>query len=188
MSLANGKGRQERNGRKNGGRPAPIRHDPTFIAFVVELALANGNASEAARRVGWPPERGRRLVAEHPELREIVHQAVSHMAESRLADWTAMHAEAVAKIGHLMRQAQDERVQLDAAKYVVERVEGKVVQPIRDDTPPVSMDSVLMRFVASLHIHRGLTVAEALAYAERHPGEVQKWGRAQGLIQRGADT
>lgn len=188
QSNGNGNGRPSRNGRSNGKRGAPLPYDPTFIAFVVELALASGNASEAARRVGWSPDKGRRVVAEYPDLRDLVNQAVSHMAESRLADWASMHAEAVETVGTLMRSAVEERVRLDAAKYVVERNEGKIVQPIRDDTPQVSMDSVLMRFVASLHVSKGLTVAEALAYAERNPDEVRQWGRRHGLLQRGADA
>ena len=95
-----------------------------------------------------------------------------------------MHARARQRIGELM-YSEDERVALAAAEIVIERVEGKVTQPIRDDgPPPITMDDVTMRFVTSLHMLRGYSIAQALDYAERNQEEVQEWGRAHGLLPR----
>lgn len=164
---------------------APIEQDPTLWLFLVELGLQKGNASEASRRVGWSPERGRRVLSEYPELRSLVSEVIGRVADSQLREWVDMHADARRTIHDLMLRADDERVKLEAAKIAIERIEGKVVQPVRDDTPQPTMDTVLMRFVASLHMFRGLTVAEAMEYAERNPDEVQSWGREKGLLPAG---
>jgi hypothetical protein len=164
--------------KQSGGK---LQHDPKLLLFVAELALNGGNASAAAREVGWSPEKGRRLVAASPQLRATASRAVAHVGNEVIREWKEMHAEARRRIGELMHSA-DEPVALRAAIYVIERVEGKTVQPIRDDTPRAPMESVMMRFVSSLLIYKGFSFAQAYAYAEQHPDEVEEWGRRKGLI------
>lgn len=65
---------------------------------------------------------------------------------------------------------------------MIERVEGKIAQPIVDETPHVDMNSVHWRFVASLYMYKNLPMAEALDYTDRHPEEVETWGREKGCL------
>lgn len=94
-----------------------------MLLFTVELALNGGNASAAARSVGWSDSKGRRLVAEYPELRQLVKRAVATLATDVLLEWKSLHAEARRRMAELMA-SDDESVPLRAAIYVVERVEG----------------------------------------------------------------
>lgn len=171
---------------ENGKRPVP--YDPTIVMFLTELALCHGNASLAARNLGWHETRGRHLVADHPELRDMADQVTRRIAETmadgEVAEWSDAHARARRRIVELM-DSDHHPTALRACVEVIERVEGKVTQPVRDDTPPLDRNSVTMRFVASLHMYRNLTVAEAMDYAERNPEEVEAWGRARGLVKAG---
>lgn len=135
----------------------------------------------AARAVGWSEAKGRRIVADQPELRRVAKKAVGTIASDVVRDWKELHADARRRIKELL-SSSDHAVLLRAAIYVFERVEGKVTQPIRDETPQVSMNNVYWHFVASFHIYRNVSVAEALAYADRNPDGVEKWGRQVGLL------
>lgn len=168
---------------ENGKKPLP--YDPTVAVFLVELALCRGNASEASRNIGWHETRGRRLVADHPELRGMANRIGERIADSladgEIGEWTDMHMAARRTIRDLLNSDHDP-TRLRAAELVIERVEGKVTQPVRDEMPPVDRNSVTMRFIASLHMYRNVTVAEAMNYADRNPEAVEEWGRARGLI------
>lgn len=49
--------------------------------------------------------------------------------------------------------------------------------------PPVNLlATAFWRYVTSLHISRGLSVAEAVNHARKHPDIVQEWGRSAGLL------
>ena len=50
------------------------------------------------------------------------------------------------------------------------------------------LKTVLWRFIAAIHLDRGMSVPEALKYAERHPEEVQQWGKEVMLIESGSSS
>lgn len=76
--------------------------DPTLLLFAVELALNRGNASAAARAVGWSESKGHRLVADRPELRRLVKRAMGTVAADVVEGWKQMHAKARSRIRELM--------------------------------------------------------------------------------------
>lgn len=164
-----------------------LKTDPALLLFVVQLALNGGNASAAAREVGWSEEKGRRTVAQMPELRDLVRQAVAQFADAQLIEWRQMHAAARATIFANLR-SEDPRVRQAAAEYIVERIEGKTPLVVREETPRVSLEAVEMRFIANLIMHEGLSFGEAWAYVQSHPEEVAEWGRARGLMPRDVST
>jgi hypothetical protein len=53
--------------------------------------------------------------------------------------------------------------------------------PHFSQSPAALLATVQWRFVISMHVHRDVSVAEALAYAHRHPEEVEAWGRDVGI-------
>jgi len=48
-------------------------------------------------------------------------------------------------------------------------------------SPQGLLATVLWRYIISAHVHKGMTVAEAHAYALRNPEEVEDWGKEVGL-------
>jgi molybdopterin-binding protein len=169
---------------------AGLPADPQLLMFVVQLVLHGGNASEAARSLGWSAQTGRKYVAKYPGLRDLAMDATTLQSKAVVRRWADSHATAIQKIHDLMNDAEDERVQLQAALAVVERVEGKVPQKVEVETddPADIFASVVTRFVTALHLQKGMGVAAAMMYAEQHPDAVEEWGRRHGLLTAGAET
>ena len=179
------------NGNGNWKKPIPFpanpADNPANYAFLLELYLANGNASAAARQIGWSDRKGRKFVEEHPELLELIEQAAGRLADHQLIEWQAMQMEARQTIRANLK-AEDERTRQRAAEFIIERVEGKAPQTVVHETPQVEWTSVLFRFLAAMHLHRGISIGEALSYAEGHPEEVEAWGQSRGLLPAGTQT
>jgi len=53
--------------------------------------------------------------------------------------------------------------------------------PNYTESPAALLATVQWRFVISMHVHKGLPVSEAYAYAMRHPEEVEAWGEEVGI-------
>jgi hypothetical protein len=161
-----------------------IRSNPRLAQLLAFAVVNAGNISAAAREAGLSESYARRLVGKYPELRERVNQRIQENAEAVVSNWQDMHTRALNRASKLL-DSTDERVALGAIQMVVERVEGRVPQKIEAEvnTSEVSQNSVQMRFVTSLHMAQGVSIAEAMHYAQQHPEEVEEWGRRQGLLQ-----
>jgi hypothetical protein len=72
-----------------------------------------------------------------------------------------------------------QRALTDLAKYFRLYTDGPQSQ---EDSLAVIL-TAQMRFVAALHMTRGLEIAEAYSYAQSHPDEVSRWARQVGLLQ-----
>lgn len=162
--------------------------DPEFVMFMVQLAMLDGNASGAAQAVGWNPERGRKMCQRHPELRELARRAIGLSQKETIRRWNQMHSAALNTIYSLTTNAIDERVKLAAAQTVIERVEGKV--PVRgrqpDTVPEEVTEDIGVRFAAAYHLEKGVSLADALQYAETNPDEVNDWAKRHGLLDASA--
>ena len=162
--------------------------DPTFLMFVINLAMNDGNASAAARAVGWNPERGRKMCQRHPEIREITRKAIGLTQRETIRRWNQMHSAALQTINELATDATDERVRLSAAQTIVERVEGKT--PIRrtqqEVAPEEVSENLTVRFAAAYHLERGVSLSDAMLFAEREPDKVNEWAKRHGLLDASA--
>lgn len=156
-------------------------NDPRVLIFAMELVFTNGNASEAARNIGEAGSWGRSIIKKFPELREFAQKAVGRWADGKLSEWADMHAEARETIRENLK-CDDERTRQRAAEYIVERVEGKVPDRVVDETPKVNLNTVYWRFVGSVVVYKGWSLAQATAYADEHPEELEKWGKSRGLL------
>lgn len=162
--------------------PDAIVRNPKIALFVAQLALCSGNMAEASRQCGFEESYGRQLIKRYPELREQTARAIANSAGSEVLEWRHMHQQARETIQKIMGMTFIEpRAALEAAKMVVERVEGKVPKVIvtEDTTSP---ESVLVRFVAALHLNKGMEVARAFEYALANPDQVNEWGQLHGLV------
>lgn len=156
----------------------------TELLTALALGTAGGSRTDAAEALGIGRKALQTRLRKRPELLALASETAERMAgrgtqaegEAEVAAWRDMHREARAKIRELMR-TDDTRVQLQAAQAVIERVEGRVPQRIDAEVrdPRAEMASAEMRLVASLHLTRGLSVAEAMEYARSHPDEVRAW-------------
>jgi hypothetical protein len=52
----------------------------------------------------------------------------------------------------------------------------------QDRSEAALLNTAFWRFVISLHVHHGITVAEAIELAQREPEAVGAWARAKGLL------
>jgi hypothetical protein len=168
---------------------ANLPADPELLMFVVQLTLHSGNASEAARALGWSPSNGRRIIQQYPGLRAIAQDAAALQSKAVVRRWADSHAVAIQKIHDLM-DSEDPNVQLKAALAIVDRIEGKVPQKIEvEQTDPADIfASIVTRFVTALHVQRGMEVASAMLYAEQHPEIVEQWAAQHGLLTSGAEV
>jgi hypothetical protein len=166
------------------GLPDALPADPKLLMFVVQLALNAGNASEAARSIGWSASQGRMLTHRYPGLRDLARSAVDAAAHTTVRRWVDMHAKALRTIDDLMTNAEDERTRLHAALAVVERVEGRVPQKVELDEPDPRdvFASTTVRFATAYHLLRGVELADAMLYAEKHPEVVEAWAKRHGLV------
>jgi hypothetical protein len=166
------------------GPPDVLPADPKLLMFVVQLALNAGNASEAARSIGWSASQGRMLIQRYPGLRGLANNAFDVTAATTVRRWVDMHAKALHTINDIMTNAQDERTRLQAALAVVQRVEGRVPQKVELDEPDPRdiFASMTVRFATAYHLLRGVELSDAMLYAEKHPEVVEAWAKRHGLV------
>lgn len=84
------------------------------------------------------------------------------------------------KHGHFVIEFADKARALDQlARYL-----GLYQQDRRNDSElrPNLLTTAFWRYVISLHISQGMSLAEAISYGRNNPGIVEKWGRAAGLL------
>ncbi|MCP4329326.1 MAG: hypothetical protein GY791_12910 [Alphaproteobacteria bacterium] len=89
--------------------------------------LDTGSAAEAARRVGYSPSYGRQL-----KMRDDIRAAI--LIASR-KEFEAGAAPAVRTIIDLAQHGRSEKVRLDAAKYLADRVFGRPTARVQTTIP-----------------------------------------------------
>lgn len=145
-------------------------------AFIAELMANGGNQSAAAEKVGWHPQHGRRLASTDPEVRAAI-AAAKDSQKNLLKEWTDLAVKAQKKLETLL-EARDERVQLLAAKEILERHLGKSTAHVEHSgeisTKVIEEDGVMMA-VMTLMGRRGWTLPQAINYVKANPREVQEW-------------
>jgi hypothetical protein len=152
------------------------RTDPRKAQFVAELVANGGNASAAARAVGWHPDTGRRLVSRDATIRATLQQ-VRKQAEGELQDWANLAGRAQHVLAELL-DAEDSRVRLMAALAILERALGRVPQKVEQRVEHRAiLKDVEMQAAISLVAEHGLSFTEAVQYVREHPEEVQEWAR-----------
>lgn len=156
------------------------RASPTKRAkFIAELVANGGNLTQAAVSVGYHPQHGRRL-AKDPEVQAALEQATKTV-ENNITQWAAMQEAARQKMYNLMSSANDERVQLLAAKEIIERHEGKTTAKVEHSgevTTRVIEDEGTIMAIMTLMGRRGWSLAQAFTYVKANPTEVSEWMRA----------
>lgn len=168
--------------RQGGGQPDRAL-DPRHILLGVELVFTNGNVTQAAKNVGLAPSHARRIVAANPEIRERAAERTSETAEAVVLEWKSMHEKAMRTVDKSMGSA-DDRVALQAAQIVIERVEGRVPQKIEAEIQDEGAEAatLLLRCVTALVLTKGLQPAQAMAWAQANPEKVEAWGRHVGAL------
>lgn len=152
---------------------------PKRAAFIAELATNGGNLSKAAKAVGYHPQHGRRLAAD-PDVQAALSQA-KETVNRQLVEWGEMQSDARRKLYELMNGAEDERVQLLAAKEIIERNEGKTTAKVEHSgevRTKIIQDEGTIMAIMTLMGRRRWTLAQAFAYVKAHPQEVQEWMRS----------
>ena len=150
---------------------------PMLALFVAELVTNGGDASAAAVAVGWKEATGRSQLLRYPEIRQKLKAATEAVATSVVADWGRMHRSALNVFETALTQ-DDWRIRLDAAKEIVQRVEGRPRQGVdltllnREDE---QLDSVRYRFAHAVALAYGWGLERALQYADEHPESVQEY-------------
>lgn len=187
-----GKLAKKPKGSSNKNGPVTDEHakiDPKYFLFFTDLALG-ASIKDAAAKIGWNYSYARKVKAAHPELVEAAAESVKAQQEAAklklraraekagedvVTGWSDMHNKALQTV-HASLDSEDDRVALQAAELIIERVEGRVPQKIEGDLGiNVSMQSIIMRFVTNVHLTQGVSIAEAMDYAQQHPEEVDAW-------------
>jgi hypothetical protein len=150
------------------------RYETQRQRFVAELVANGGNASAAARAVGYHPDHGRRLVSRDPTIRAAL-QRVRQDAEGELQDWADLAGRAQHVLAELL-DAEDSRVRLMAALHILDRALGRVPQKVEQRVEHRAiLSDVEMQAAISLVAAHGLTLTEAVRYVREHPEEVRAW-------------
>jgi hypothetical protein len=156
------------------GQASPAAYQVQRERFVAELVANGGNASAAARAVGYHPDHGRRLVSRDPTIRAALER-VRQDAEGELRDWAVLAGRAQHVLAELL-DAEDSRVRLMAALHILERALGRVPQRVEHRVKHRAiLSDVEMQAAISLVAEHGLSSAEAVQYVQEHPEEVRAW-------------
>ena len=155
--------------------PKPDRSTPQQMQFVAELVRNGGNASAAARSVGYHPDHGRRLVSRNATVKAAV-DSLHEQAEAELREWAELAPRAQARLEELL-EADDSRVALMAAREILDRAVGKPVakmqHTVREEAPRLSEGQ--MQLVLSMMMELGWAFATCVEYVKQHPEEAQQW-------------
>jgi phage terminase small subunit len=152
------------------------RTDDRHARFVAELLRNGGNASAAARAVGYHPDHGRRLVSRSATVSATLEEA-QQRTEEELREWIELAPRAQQVLVELL-DCGDDRVRFQAAVHIIDRALGKVPQKVEQRVEHRGvLSEIEMQAALSLIAAHGLAYVEAERYVVEHPDEVQEWAR-----------
>jgi hypothetical protein len=163
--------------RKAAKAKVDARISPLQARWLGEVLTNGGNVAAAARSVGVSA-----ATAKHWLAKGVVREAFDRVAEAveeRVRDWSSVMGRAQGTLLSLL-DSEDDRVRLQVATYLVDRVLGKTAQKLEATvTRRDALGEVELEAAVSLVALRGLTLSEATAYVRSHPGEVEAWAASQ---------
>lgn len=157
------------------------RNNPRMAMFVAELRVNGGDPHKAAQAAGYrDPEYGAQILRRYPDLKATLPEEQAARTVAVVDEWEAGHREAIRTIYKIMSDAENTppNVRLDAAKFWVERLEGRAPQSIDLQMREQEQDrnrSVTFRFAYAIVHAYGWESERALAYARDNPEKVQQW-------------
>jgi hypothetical protein len=154
---------------------------PQQAEFVAELALNGGNATAAARKVGFSESYGRQLASRNAAIRA----ALDWIKEQNLAKaigWADLVPLAQQELLDLLASAENEMVKFNAIRLIIEHAEGKPVSRTealvthRQDASSVSPETY--RWAVNEFVRSGKPLAQLLEEARKNPLLVREWARS----------
>jgi hypothetical protein len=153
--------------------------------------IETGNITESAKVVGLAPGYARERFAKNPVLKQIagkirkgIETTLQEKVEEYTGEWMDLLSEAKGRLRSLMLEARDEKVQLWAAQYIVDRAQGKATAKVdhRIVEYKAIPDEGVMQLALSIVHQEGLSLPAALEYIRQHPDEVEEWKKTQALL------
>lgn len=157
------------------------KNNPRMAMFVAELRVNGGDTQKAATAAGYKdPEYGAQILRRYPDLARTIPEEQERRTVEVVDEWVAGHRDAIRTIHKLMmdQKGTPPNVRLDAAKFWVERLEGKAPQSIDMQIREMEQDrekSVTFRFAYAIFHSKGWEIERALAYARDNPEQVRAW-------------
>jgi hypothetical protein len=154
---------------------------PKQAEFVAELVINGGNATAAARKVGFSESYGRQLATRNIAIRA----ALDYVKEQNLAkaiQWTDLIPLAQQELLDLIANSENDMVKFNALKLIIEHGEGKPVSRTeaiiehRKDAASVSPETY--RWAINQMVTTGEPLAALLEKARKNPLLVREWARA----------
>ena len=142
--------------------------------FVAELVANGGNATAAARAVGYHPDHGRRLVSRDATVRATLDR-MQDETQAELREWVDLAPRAQERLAELV-ESPDEKVALAAAREILDRAIGKAPVKVEKTVEHrTGLTEIELQCVLSLMAAYKLSLLEAQEYVRSNPVEVQEW-------------
>ena len=150
--------------------------------FVAELVANGGNATAAARAVGYHPDHGRRLVSRDATVRATLER-IQDETQAELREWVDLAPRAQERLLELVESA-DEKVALSAAREILDRAIGKAPVKVEKTVEHRGgLTEVEMQCVLSIMAAYRWSLLEAQEYVRSNPEEVQEWAAKNCVVQ-----